>query len=90
MKVRNMLSPQGNYVANQFVITDNGTEYFQSYESTIAMRNPDGKIFLDEHYWNYSGTTAKYRRIFLDEGVDATRAKINSGEYILANLNKED
>jgi len=32
-------------------------------------------------------TTAKYRREFLNEGVEDTRAKIKSGEYVLTDLN---
>ena len=86
MKVENMTSPQGNKVANQFLITDNGDEYFQSYRSIIAKRS-EGKIYLDEYYWDYSVTTGKYRNEFLGEGIAETRKKIASGEYILTNLN---
>jgi len=88
MKVENMTSSQGNKVANQFLITDNGNEYFQSYRSMIAKKS-QGKIYLDEYYWDYSVTTGKYRNIFLGEGIAETRKKIASGEYILTNLNKE-
>jgi len=39
MKVENMTSPQGNKVANQFIITDDdNNDYFQSYRSIIAKR----------------------------------------------------
>ena len=86
MKVKNMTSPQGNKVANQFLITNNGDEYFQSYRSMIAKKS-QGKIYLDEYYWDYSVTTGKYRNIFLGEGIAETRKKIASGEYILTNLN---
>ena len=86
MKVENMTSSQGNKVANQFLITDNGDEYFQSYRSMIAKKS-QGKIYLDEYYWDYSVTTGKYRNIFLGEGIAETRKKIASGEYILTNLN---
>ena len=88
MKVENMRSPQGNTVANQFVITDNGEEYFQSYESIIAKKS-QGKIYLDDYFWDYSRTTGKYRNEFLGECIAETRAKIKSGEYILTDLNKE-
>ena len=88
MKVENMTSSQGNKVANQFLITDNGNEYFQSYRSMIAKKS-QGKIYLDEYYWDYSVTTGKYRNEFLGEGIAETRKKIASGEYILTNLNKE-
>ena len=86
MKVENMTSPQGNKVANQFIITDNGDEYFQSYRSIIAKRS-NGKIYLDDVFWDYSRTTGKYRNEFLGEGIAETRKKIKSGEYILTNLN---
>lgn len=87
MKVENMRSPQGNKVANQFIITDDdNNDYFQSYRSIIAKRS-QGKIYLDEYYWDYSRTTGKYRNEFLNEGIAETRAKIKSGEYILTDLN---
>ena len=88
MKVENMYSPNGNRVANQFIITDNGDEYFQSYRSIIAKRSK-GKIYLDDYYWDYSVTTGKYRNEFLGEGTAETRKKIASGEYILTDLNSE-
>lgn len=81
-------------VPNQFVITlydELGTlhEYFQSYRSMIAHKcygeNP--YIELDEHYWNYSTTTSKYRNEFLGEDTTDTRKKIASGEYKMVNLN---
>ena len=82
-----MTSSQGNKVANQFLITDNGDEYFQSYRSMIAKRS-QGKIYLDEYYWDYSVTTGKYRNEFLGEGIADTRKKIEQGIYILTDLNK--
>ena len=81
-----MKSARGNKVPNQFIITDNGDEYFQSYRSIIAKRS-EGKIYLDDYYWDYSKTTGKYRNEFLGEGIAETRKKIASGEYILTNLN---
>ena len=66
IKVRNMISPRsGNPVANQFVITINGVETFQSYETTIAVRQADGRIVLDVNAFDYSRTTSKYLREFL-------------------------
>ena len=86
-KVQNMTSNNGNKIANQFVIyTDNGS-IFQSYNSTIV-KIDSGKTYLDESKWNYSTTTGKYRNIFLNENINATRKKIKSGEYILTDLNK--
>mgnify|MGYP003136164539 FL=1 len=86
MRVENMTSARGNKVANQFIINDKGEEYFQSYRSIIAKKS-QGKIYLDEYYWDYSTTTGKYRNQFLNEGIADTRKKIQSGEYILTDLN---
>jgi hypothetical protein len=82
-----MTSARGNKVANQFLVTDDkGDEYFQSYRSMIAKKS-QGKIYLDEYYWDYSTTTGKYRNDFLGEGIADTRKKIETGEYILMDLN---
>ena len=90
MKVRNMTSSRGNKVANQFIITDNhNNEIFQSYNTVIAMRNDSGIVYLDKYSWDYSVTTGKYRNEFLGEGIAETRKKIDSGEYILTDLNSE-
>ena len=88
IKVSQMTSPRtGRPVANQFEIyTDTGV-YFQSYRSIIAFKPHNGKTQLDEYYWDFSNTTAKYRREFLGEGVDETRRRIKEGEYKLVNLN---
>ena len=87
-KVRQMKSNSSNRpVANQFILYTPDGNYFQSYQSVIAFRANDGKITLDEYYWDYSPTTGKYRNQFLGEGIADTRAKIESGEYKLADLN---
>lgn len=86
MKVRNMTGNSGREVPNQFIITDSGVRYFQSYNSIIARIDSQG-VTLDEYYWNYSKTTGKYRNLFLREDKKTTEAKIKSGEYKLANLN---
>ncbi len=93
-----MESSRGNTIANQFIINTEEGQYFQSYSSVIAfipfvsaysdgVKTADKKILLDEAYWDYSRTTGKYRNIFLGEGVEETRKKIKSGEYLLTNLN---
>jgi hypothetical protein len=99
MKVQNMTSSRGNAIANQFIITDNNGIYraFQSYDSLIVevktIPHPTIKgghkdvIKLDSKYWDYSRTTGKYRNQFLGETKKETQAKIDSGEYILTNLN---
>ena len=81
---------------NQFIINNiidennNQQEWLQSYESIIARKNiinGNEEIRLDQKYWNYSKTTSKYRNKFLGETTKETQAKIDSGEYILTNLN---
>lgn len=87
MKAYNLISSKGNKVANQIEIYSDDAVYFQSYNSIIVKKYNDGRIELDEYYWNYSKTTAKYRNYFLNEGINETRKKIASGIYKLVNLN---
>ena len=99
MKVQNMTSSKGNSVANQFILTDEGRgalgnfttrRSFQSYNSVIATITqwPDSTTTeLDRDTWDYSVTTGKYRNQFLGETKAETQKKIDSGEYILADLN---
>lgn len=96
MKVQNMTSSKGNKIANQFIIsgyqeeTEHSNEYyfeiFQSYDS-IIVKCMGGRVYLDATYWDYSKTTGKYRNQFLGETKAETQKKIDSGEYILTNLN---
>ena len=86
-------------VANQFVMVERGNggngnfikkEILQSYDSIICIKIPwsdSTNVTLDTVYWNYSKTTSKYRSQFLGETTKETQAKIDSGEYVLANLN---
>ena len=89
MKVKNMKSKNGNTVPNQFIINDDlGNRFFQSYNSIIVKQDSEGQIWLDRETWGLlSVTTVKYRKEFLNEGVEVTRAKIQNGEYKLTNLN---
>jgi len=85
--VQNMTSSKGNKIANQFIITSNEGETFQSYNSTIVQITSKG-TFLDANFWNYSNTTSKYRNLFLDETSKETAKKIKEGVYKLINLNQ--
>lgn len=88
MKVQNMTSSRGNKIANQFIISGDDAQYFQSYNSIIAkIERETGKVTLDSYYWDYSVTTGKYRNMFLGETKAETQKKIDSGEYVLADLN---
>jgi len=98
VKVENMTSSNGNDVPNQFIITTDKGEYFQSYNSIIAFI-PKGnfteeqhkkglnKIQLDSNTWDYSRTTGKYRNQFLGEDKKETEKKIKEGIYVLTDLN---
>ena len=83
-----MKAEQFNGAKNQFIIYGEDGIYFQSYNSIIVFRPFNGKIQLDKYYWDYSKTTGKYRNLFLNENKKETQEKIDSGEYILTNLNK--
>ena len=87
-KVQNMQSSRGKTAPNQFVITTDKGEYFQSYQSVIAFKPDKGKIQLDKKYWDYSVTTSRYRNMFLNESKANTIRKIDLGEYLLTDLNK--
>lgn len=103
-KVKNFTLNNGNSIPNQFEIYGNieltiqpkvGGEFktikakhiFQSYEKIIVVKTTD-KIYLDKFYWDYSRTTGKYRNMFLNEYKADTKAKIESGEYKLVDLNR--
>ena len=86
MIVSNMVSSKGNDVPNQFIIDSKDGRTFQSYRSIIA-NIKDGKVTLDEYYWNYSRTTSKYLSIFLGSSTIETKKAIKEGRYTLANLN---
>ena len=88
-KVENMISSRsGKAIANQFIITlQNGIKIFQSYESIIAIK-ANGETYLDCERWDYSNTTSRYRKQFLNEDTKTTRDKIKQGKYAVVYLNK--
>ena len=59
----------------------------RSYDSNIAFASYGQGTFLDQRYWNYSRTTAKWRNKFLGESTKVTQSKIDNGIYKLVNLN---
>ena len=71
IKVENMASSRGNTVPNQFIIKTDKGDYFQSYNTIIALLESscdDGltyKTILDTNALNYSKTTSKYLYEFL-------------------------
>ena len=88
LRVEQMESPRsGRPVANQFIIYTREGRFFKSYGTIICFIERGGKVYLDENSWDYSRTTGKYRNEFLREGIEETRKKIKSGEYVLRDLN---
>jgi hypothetical protein len=82
-----MKKVQQFHAANQFILFSDEGNYFQSYNSIIVFRPLSGKIQPDKTHWDYSKTTGKYRNLFLGEDKKETEKKINSGEYLLMDLN---
>ena len=87
MKVQNMTSSRGKKIANQFIITTDDGEFFQSYDSIICFKPNDGKVQLDPQYWDYSKTTSKYRNLFLGCDSETVRNRLADGEYEFKELN---
>ena len=98
MRVTQLINSKGNPAANQFVISGipadkfrdgiphHAGTMFKSYNSNICFVDDSGMVFLDEKYWNYSRTTSKHRSTFLGESTKETESKIQSGKYVLCNL----
>ena len=61
------------YNKNQFLITYLNEQnqhilVFQSYRTVIAIYNAVTKeLYLNYHYWDYSKTTSKHLKIFVNE-----------------------
>lgn len=62
MKVENL-----NGYANQFVIIDGENAYFQSYKSKIANITFDNCLKLYGEMWDYSATTRRHFKAFINE-----------------------
>lgn len=86
VKVKNLVGASGREVPNQFEIEVGDDTYFQSYDSVIVCLS-QGKVYLDEKYWDYSVTTSKYRNKFLGRTTKEIEDRIKSGVYELTNLN---
>lgn len=96
MRVSNMKSPRsGQPVANQYMIEDGDKVYFQSYQTTIAKWDKEEReLTLDRDSWDYSVTTLKYLKEFMQEVTVYRRMskaeiaeQIKSGELKVENLN---
>ena len=75
------VSPMAN---NQIIIYSGDWEFFQSYSSTVAIRNTnDDQVYLHGSYWNvYSATTNKYLLRFLGvDSIQEVRKLVEDGTY---------
>lgn len=65
-RISNLINNQGRAVANQFIrIVDDGI-VFQSYKSNIAYIRNNGILEIGKD-WDYSQTTSKYLKQFINE-----------------------
>ena len=88
MKISNMFSINGNKVPNQFIIENGNKTVFQSYNTIVAIKE-NGKVILDSNALEYSNTTLKYLKQFLNtnESKKSLYEKIESGLYTTSDLN---
>ena len=93
-KIKFIIGRSGRSVRNHWLIDIGYGVALQSYNSIVAFRFTEncgkfkrGDVLLDRGTWDCSQTTARYRRLFLEEGIVATREKIKTGEYQLKALN---
>lgn len=86
--VSNMVSANGNKVANQFVLHEsNGDISLQSYDSLVCQIRKGGmgfeRVVCFGRDWDYSRTTTKYVNKFLkDNGLDVLAGTKNIREGI--------
>ena len=65
---------------NQFEIIGKDFTLFQSYNSSIALKQ-NGKTYIFRD-WDCSKTTGKYRNLFLGESKTETLKKLKNKTYI--------
>jgi len=69
---------------NQAIICQGDWEVFQSYSTTVAIRNTnDYRVYLHTDYWDvYSATTNKYLLRFLNnDSIQEVRQIVKQGGY---------
>lgn len=67
MKVRQLKRPRGTVVVNQFIIDEGRKTWFQSYDSIIIEIDRECQKIIVGCDWDYSMTTKKYLKQFLNE-----------------------
>ena len=89
MIVQNMTSStSGKPIANQFFITIDDMEIFQSYKTVIAVRSANNpEVVLLDHNYSYSPTTSKYLYQFLGFKRDIINKKVQNNSIRIMNLN---
>ena len=77
------MKPKVTFIApNNCSVRVGDDRYFQSYDSVCAKVDTNGKVTLYED-WNYSKTTLKYLKIFLNtsESKNEIQKKLDDGIY---------
>lgn len=67
MKVRQLKRPRGTVVVNHFIIDERRKTWFQSYDSIIIEIDREYQKITVGCDWDYSMTTTKYLKQFLNE-----------------------
>lgn len=85
MNITQMINNQGNAVKNQFIVTTDQGQYFKSYNSLIAFKPRCGDTPVLTSAWNYSATTTKHLKTFLDCSLTTKQieSRIKAGSLIL-------
>ena len=79
--IRNLLNKStGNPVSNQFVIDSDRYSFFQSYSSLVAAYDKNERSITLGQAWNYSKTTLKYLKMWLESDAFSAWAYIRD-EY---------
>lgn len=88
MSLEHFKGRTGRPIKDQIIVRTPDYTLFKSYGRPIVLTTFINKrvVILDETYWDYSRTTGKYRNQFLGEGIQETRKKIKSGEYLVTDL----
>jgi len=96
MKTKQIRNNNGNLAANQFIMYNDKSITFQSYNTIIATYKIQKQTLTLDHYTNnMSRTTAKYFNIFINDtlrwcnGVNELRNAKNVKEYNKQNKTKK-
>lgn len=85
MQVTQLLNQRGNAAANQFIINSENGQTFQSYKSLIAFKPNNGDTPILSEHWDYSKTTLKHLKLFLNtsDSKKEIQQRIKEGSLIL-------